>query len=164
VWSRDGRWIYFASNRTGAEQIWKVPSGGGEPVQVTKDGGFAARESADGKFLYYTKSKDPFGSLWRVPAEGGPETKILEQVVISNFQVTARGIYYMTQADARSETQLVQFLNFADQKTRVLATIKQNVYHGFSLSPDERWLLYAPHGRGGSNVMVAENFDLDGDQ
>jgi hypothetical protein len=27
--------------------------------------------------------------------------------------------------------------------------------------PDERWLLYAPSGRGGSNVMLVENFDLD---
>ena len=57
---------------------------------------------------------------------------------------------------------LVQFLSFADQKTRVVATLKQGVYHGFSLSPDERWLLYAPYGHGGSNVMLVENFDLDG--
>jgi Tol biopolymer transport system component/tRNA A-37 threonylcarbamoyl transferase component Bud32 len=164
VWSRDGRWIYFASNRTGAEQTWKVPSGGGEPVQVTKNGGFSARESVDGKFLYFTKSKDPFASLWKMPVEGGPETKILEQVVIANFAVTSRGLYYITQPDARTDTRLIQFLSFADQKTHVVASIKQSVYHGLSVSPDERWLLYAPHSRGGSNVMLVENFDLDGPQ
>jgi len=161
VWSRDGRWIYFASMRTGSEQVWKVPSGGGQPVQVTRNGGFAARESVDSKVLYFTKSKDPFASLWMMPVEGGPETKLLDQVVIANFAVTSRGLYYMTKPDARPDTRLVQFLSFADQKTRVIATVKQNVYHGLSVSPDERWLLYAPNSRGGSNVMLVENFDLD---
>ena len=37
AWSHDGKWIYFASDRGGGqtEQIWKVPAGGGEPIQVT---------------------------------------------------------------------------------------------------------------------------------
>jgi hypothetical protein len=41
-WSRDGKWIYFTSNRSGQWQIWKMPSDGGEPVQLTKQGGFLA--------------------------------------------------------------------------------------------------------------------------
>src|SRR5262249_30862020 len=41
-WSQDGKWIYFASNRTSAWQVWKVPASGGIPVQVTARGGFAA--------------------------------------------------------------------------------------------------------------------------
>jgi serine/threonine protein kinase len=162
VWSRDGHWIYFSSNRTGAEQIWRMPSGGGEPIQVTKNGGFACLESADGKYLYYTQAKAPIGNLWKMPVEGGESTEIVEGVVISNFAVTVRGLYYMTQLDTHSDTKLVHFLSSADHKTRVVATLKQGVYHGFSLSPDGRWLLYAPYGRGGSNVMLVENFDLDG--
>ena len=54
-WSGDGRWIYFASNRTGSGQVWKMPSTGGPAVQVTRQGGFAAFESPDGRFLYYAK-------------------------------------------------------------------------------------------------------------
>src|SRR5262245_52794683 len=46
-WSKNGRWIYFVSNRTGRDEVWKVPSAGGAPVQVTKRGGFAAFESSD---------------------------------------------------------------------------------------------------------------------
>ena len=161
VWSRDGRWIYFASNRTGVDQIWKIPSDGGDPLQVTKNGGFASAESVDGKYLYYTRSKEARASLWRMPVEGGDETKIVDGVVIANFAVTAHGLYYMTQSDPPSDTKLVHFLSSVDQKTTVVATIKQNVYHGLSLSPDERWLLYAPTGRGGSNVILVENFDLD---
>jgi eukaryotic-like serine/threonine-protein kinase len=161
VWSRDQRWIYFASNRTGQDQIWKLQPGGGEPVQVTKNGGFACAESPDGKYLYYTRSREPIGSIWKMPVGGGEETKIVDGVVIFNFAVTTRGLYYMSQPDTASKNKRVNFVSFADQKTRVVATIPQDVYHGFSISPDDRWLLYAPNGRGGSNVMVAETFDLD---
>ncbi|MGA7411081.1 MAG: protein kinase [Bryobacteraceae bacterium] len=162
VWSRDGRWIYFASNRTGTDQVWKELAGGGEPVQVTMNGGFASAESVDGRYVYYTRSKDALASLWKLPVDGGEESKIVDGVVITNFSLTARGLYYMSQPDPRSGTKLVQFLGFGNQHPRVVATIKQNVYAGFSLSPDERWLLYAPSGRGGSNIMLVENSDLEG--
>ena len=46
-WSRDGRWIYFESNRSGSTQIWKMPAVGGEARQVTKGGGSVAYESMD---------------------------------------------------------------------------------------------------------------------
>src|SRR5262249_48908332 len=39
AWSRDGRWIYFGSTRSGAVQIWKMPADGGKPIQITKGGG-----------------------------------------------------------------------------------------------------------------------------
>lgn len=91
--------------------------------------------------------------------EGGPETRVLESVVVFNFAVTARGVYFMTRPDPRASTKLIRFLSFADQTTRLVATIKQDVYHGFSVSSDERWLVYAPSGPGGSNVMMVENFE-----
>jgi len=39
--SRDGRWIYFASFRTGRYEVWKVPVTGGDPIQITHTGGCA---------------------------------------------------------------------------------------------------------------------------
>src|SRR5262245_55931597 len=61
-WSRDGRWIYFTSNRlaegrSGRLQIWKMPSGGGEATQMTKQGGFEPVESPDGRWLYFTQDR-----------------------------------------------------------------------------------------------------------
>jgi Tol biopolymer transport system component len=50
-WSREGRWIYFCSNRSGVCQIWKVPVSGGQAVHVTTQGGLEAFESPDGKLL-----------------------------------------------------------------------------------------------------------------
>jgi Tol biopolymer transport system component len=57
-WSRDGKWIYFVSDNTGALQVWKIPAEGGQAVQVTKKGGLAAPvESPDGKTIYYTTKR-----------------------------------------------------------------------------------------------------------
>jgi Tol biopolymer transport system component len=54
-WSHDGKWIYLSSTRSGREEIWKMPSGGGEAVQITRNSGDRPQESPDGKFLYYMK-------------------------------------------------------------------------------------------------------------
>ena len=47
-WSRDGQWIYFASNRTGSWQVWKVKAASDEShasaVQVDASG--ASRHSS----------------------------------------------------------------------------------------------------------------------
>ena len=67
-WSQDGNSIYFASPRTGREEVWRVPASGGAAVQVTRDGGYTAFESEDGK-LYYNKS-DNETKLWRCNLDG----------------------------------------------------------------------------------------------
>jgi len=35
-WSRDGKWIYFMSTRSGSAQVWRIGAAGGEAEQVTK--------------------------------------------------------------------------------------------------------------------------------
>jgi Tol biopolymer transport system component len=51
-WSQDGQSVYFTSTRSGAKQIWKMPAGGGDAVQITRDAGAdIPRESPDGKFV-----------------------------------------------------------------------------------------------------------------
>ncbi|HSB18356.1 MAG TPA: winged helix-turn-helix domain-containing protein, partial [Bryobacteraceae bacterium] len=99
-WSHDGKWIYFASNRTGELQVWKMPAKGGEPVQVTRRGGFLAYESPDGKYLYYMKRFEPISEVWKVPVDCGEEIKVLDAVWRRGFAVTNQGIYFMTVPEA----------------------------------------------------------------
>jgi Tol biopolymer transport system component len=35
-WSPDGRWVYFASSRSGSTQVWRIRPDGGEAEQATK--------------------------------------------------------------------------------------------------------------------------------
>jgi len=80
---RDGRFIYFTSDRSGRWQIWKMPADSGPAVQVTRGGGFSAQESWDARHLYYSKlPRDRAfsvvgGGVWRVPVEGGEETPVV---------------------------------------------------------------------------------------
>jgi len=34
-WAPDGKNVFFLSTRSGSSQVWRLPAGGGEPVQVT---------------------------------------------------------------------------------------------------------------------------------
>jgi Tol biopolymer transport system component len=59
-WSHDGKWIYFDSARTGAQQVFKIPANGGRAIQVTHDGGFAPLESPvcqDAEALNFSRPK-----------------------------------------------------------------------------------------------------------
>lgn len=80
MWSPDGRWIAFSSNRTGrpnAGQLFLVSAAGGELHQIT-DGNASYSQhswSADGKFLYASRCWEAldwsweYGHLVRIPLD-----------------------------------------------------------------------------------------------
>src|SRR5262245_23192872 len=53
--TRDGRWIAFDSNRSGNQDIYKMPRAGGSQVQLTKDphDDFLPSWSRDGKSIAF---------------------------------------------------------------------------------------------------------------
>jgi Tol biopolymer transport system component/DNA-binding winged helix-turn-helix (wHTH) protein len=115
-WSRDGKWIYFASKR-GLEpfQLWKMPVQGGSPVKLTRNGGISAVESTDGRFLYYCKYEQ--GGIWRMPVEGGNETEVLPEIDGGgwpNWAISSKGIYFLIDQFPRVT---IQFFEFATHKT-----------------------------------------------
>jgi hypothetical protein len=101
-WSRDGKWVYFPSKRTSRYEVWKVPAGGGEAVQVSRNGGGPALESSDGKSVYYTKGAF-WGSLWKMPVSGGEESQVLPSVAWDTFSFVSDGIYFIPEPGTRSE-------------------------------------------------------------
>jgi Tol biopolymer transport system component/DNA-binding winged helix-turn-helix (wHTH) protein len=156
-WSRDGRWIYFDSFRTGEQQAWKIPVDGGEAIQVTWGGGFAPLESPDGRFIYYTK--DLFNtSVWRLPVEGGQATKVLEGLSnYLNLAIVDEGIYFVPQQVAPLASS-IEFLDFATNHTKRIASFGKFLTNGLALSPDGRWILYAQDELGVSELRLVENF------
>ena len=137
-WSRDGRWIYFRSDRSGAIQIWKIPSA--EPykpaIQVTQNGGYDEIESADGKLLYFTKAAK---GLWSLPVAGGDEALVLESVLPGSWDVTDKGVYFLS-------GQIIQFLSFASHKVIRIGQIGKpaNIARPtLSVTRDGRWIAWA---------------------
>ena len=119
-WSRDGKWIYYGSNRSGRDEIWKAPASGGKGTQVTHNGGFTAFESVDSKWLYYIKSDD--SGLWVLPVQGGVEKLLLTSVIERAFVVMEEGIYYVPKAGPDGFT-VVNFYDLATGKTREIGRV-----------------------------------------
>jgi dipeptidyl aminopeptidase/acylaminoacyl peptidase len=75
AWSHDGSEIFLVTNLTGRNNIWKIPSTGGWPVQLTRSeerqGGLVP--SHDGQLLYYTQDVggDEQFDIYAVPTGGG---------------------------------------------------------------------------------------------
>jgi dipeptidyl aminopeptidase/acylaminoacyl peptidase len=152
--SHDGRWIYFASTRSGRFEIWKMPAEGGEAIQVTRNGGYLPAESPDGKYLYYLRE----GNIWRLPIVGGEEERIMENVR-DFFAVLASGIYFLRYEHPGGDS--IGFLNLSTRKeTTTATTLRPTTTYGggVSVSPDGRYLLYSQVDQSGSDLMLVENF------
>jgi Tol biopolymer transport system component/DNA-binding winged helix-turn-helix (wHTH) protein len=143
-WSRDGKWIYFVSDRSGRFEIWKAmahpPDGAEHAWQLTHEGGFGGFESADGKRFYYAKRGEPY-TLWTVPAAGGREWPVNCTLASWMYMAVFADGFYYSPALAPHE---LWFYNFAKSKPRRLLTFGEGLGSGISVSPDRKWLLFAP--------------------
>jgi Tol biopolymer transport system component len=83
AWSVDGAHLAFTSDRGGNANIWRVPTAGGRPRQVTVTNGkdiFPAW-SPDGAHIAFTSNTNGHWDIWIAPAQGGkaePLTSELE--------------------------------------------------------------------------------------
>jgi len=157
-WSHDGKWIYFSSTRTGREEIWKMPSHGGEAVQITRNSGDAPQESAEGKFLYYMKGWPDAVSVWRAAVDGSEETKVLDSIhTEGKWDLAKNGIYFFRTPDKLGFSD-VYFYEFATGRIGKLLTVQRQVGNHIVVSPNGRTLLYPQSDGSDSVLMLAENF------
>jgi Tol biopolymer transport system component/DNA-binding winged helix-turn-helix (wHTH) protein len=162
-WSRDGQWIYFASNKGGKEfQIWKVAVSSGAaiqapPIQLTKNGGFSSVESVDGQSLFFAKSS--VQGIWTVPVDGGVETLIWPgpgPVNWSNWVLSEHGIYFFSPRPGSPPD-----IDFIDMKTRHavhIARLEKFGFYGLTLSPDGKALVFPQDDRNDHAILVVDNF------
>ena len=152
--SQDGKWIYFSSNRTGRVEVWKVPASGGTPQQVTQNSGMEAFESPDGTLLYYTNSQ----GLWALPVAGGDPKLVLGENVFLLYALAGHSIYY----GVRSPPALWVLRTDTGQKFEYVRFPKEGIgLDGgtvFSVSADERTILFSQTDRQESDLMLLENF------
>jgi len=157
-WSRDGRWIYFTSDRSGSMQVWKTPLDGGPPVQVTTQGGFAPMESRDGKTLYFAKNGMPSPEIWQIPIAGGPETRvspILRPGTWASWAEVGRGIYFIQQGPAG--TPVLSFLDFSDHRIHSVSAMERFPFW-LAVSPDGKALAFDMTSREESHIMIENGF------
>jgi Tol biopolymer transport system component len=77
VVSLDGRRIVFASNRSGARNIWRMDLDGNNPLQLTSGTGEAFPSiSPDSKWVFYTSSHEGIPRVWKVSIDGGSPLQV----------------------------------------------------------------------------------------
>jgi serine/threonine protein kinase len=160
TFSRDGRSLYFRSDRSGTFAIWKTPSRGGDLVQITSHEEDLPNESSDGKSLYYAKHVlyPTECSVWRMPVGGGEETLVLNSVhATGGWAFWKEGIFFFRPADARGHSDICLY-EFATGKTRKILTIEKPVMFSIEASPDGRTVLYTQVDDRGDDLMLVENF------
>jgi hypothetical protein len=154
-WSKDGRWIYFSSNRSGRSQIWKQLLDGGPSLPVTPFGGIYANEGPDG--LYFLKNKSR--GIWRTALQGGEEALVpgLEAVQSSrHLAFTAHGIYFLNLNAGRRE---ISFFDFSNGRVSPILNVERPLLFGtpgLTVSPDGRWIAVAEMDQAASDIMALE--------
>ncbi len=157
-WSHSGQWIYFASNRTGTWQVWKVQRTGGSPVQVTEAGGFSAIESPDGVYLYYAKHNQDDPEIWRVPVAGGNETPVfpgIRPLDWGAWTVVGNGIFFVAWDADHIPT--VSFYDFSTQGVKHLAALDRPPFW-VTATPDGKSVIFDQPGQEETHVMLLDNF------
>lgn len=88
-WSADGTELFFETNISGRLNLWRVPAGGGWPVQITvsEERTALGRSSPDGKWLLFSQGvgggeKD---NIFRIPAHGGPALNLTNTEGVGNW-------------------------------------------------------------------------------
>ena len=159
TFSRDGRWIYFQSTRSGPLSIWKMPAEGGDPVRISRTSGMRGIESTDGPFLYYVESvrTDQPGSLWRQPLGSGESVKLIDSVLPTNFAVVDDGVYYLERAPG--DTRL-RYIDLATRRSTVVAERLGSVGTGLTASRDGHTILFNFNRVDSAidDLMLVENF------
>jgi len=157
--SRDGHWIYFSSDRTGRNEVWRVPVTGGIEEQVTREGGAIPFESLDGRTLYYMRSFDDNALLAR-PTGGGEERTILSCVNGRSYAVGPQGIFHVDCSPPETAAPSTRVLRHRDAATgndRVVGQFDAVQTEGLAVSPDGRSVLY-DIGTVSEHLMMIENF------
>ena len=177
-WSRDGRWIYCYSDRTGRTEIFRIPAeGGGEASLLTTDGGHESFESPDGKLLYYEDYGNKGLKSIPIQADSGPRegSVVLEKIRPGFWAVAEKGIYFVEFDDRYAASQfqsalvvgttgsslLIKFYDFQSRKITQIGAIEKGVTRGnpgFTVTWDGRTVAWSQIDRAESDLMMVENF------
>jgi hypothetical protein len=160
TWSRDGKWLYFGSLRSGTRQVWRAPASGGAAMQITDEGGIMGWESWDRTALDYTRD----GALYSKPLVGGPEQRVIDSLVFYGFYPAKSGIYHIVRPDPRTrhsyELRLLSVAPKQGARTQVLYRFESlGSSFLFSVSPDERTVIIdgiSPSKN--DDLMLIQNF------
>ena len=105
VFTADGRFIYFVSDRGGSPQIYRVPAAGGSPERVTFSGTYniSPALSPDGRWLAYVSRISGAFKLHVMELSSGNSVAITDTIADErpSFSPNSRMLIYATQQQGK---------------------------------------------------------------
>jgi Tol biopolymer transport system component len=149
--SADGKRIAFSSDRSGNQDLWTMPSGGGELTQLSSDPApdWAPQFSPDGKWIAFYSYRIADREIWYMPAEGGPARQLTHSPGLdagSNWSPDSKQIAFRSERTGSSDVWVV---DIETGRERNLTPTPWSEVAG-AFSPDGQWLLFSstrPEGR-----------------
>ncbi len=169
-WSRNGKWLYFSSNRGNeATQVWKVPyPAGGVAVQLTKNGGVGPVESTDG-FVYYARTLNT-DEIWKIPAGGGEETLAMKGTGLGcwcSWALSPTGIYFVSSQlpasvpylETLGQDEWTSDLFYYEFATRKTFVISHEIHGGtLAIAPDDKSIVFSRFDETDQTIMLVNHF------
>lgn len=156
-WSLDGRWLYFGSDRGGGWAVWRVDAEGqGIPEPVIEGGAIRAREVEAGGLVY---ARHREAGLWFRAWAEGVERALTHETVI-DWTVAGNRVYFVLATRGGTRLEIFENDPKTDRSRRVVTLSRPTVSGpsgwGFSVSPDERWILQRRTTRAESDLLLVE--------
>jgi Tol biopolymer transport system component len=135
--------IVFASNRTGAWEIWLSDAAGTTPVQLTNFNGAPAGTpdwSPDGKWIAFDSRQGGEPNVYIIPAEGGTARRLTQdatQDIVPTWSRDGKHVYFASNRSGRWEV----FRIPAEGGAAVQVTQQGGFYA--RESPDRKYVYYA---------------------
>jgi len=164
TWSRDGRSLFYVSNRGGTMDLWQqhvtetgVPEG--DPIAVTMGVGIQdAAFSRNGLKLAYSQGR-PVANVWRVPfledREAGwddAEQLTFDQANITALDVDAAGQRLVVSSDRGGNPDLWVTAVHGNDITRL--TTDSTPDNAPRVSPDGKRIVFLSYRRGSRDIWV----------
>jgi Tol biopolymer transport system component len=155
-WSRDGRFLYWSSDRAGVRSIWRAPAEGGAEERVTESGAYS-HAAPDGKTLLFQRMAWGGSPLLAAGIGGGPERTVIECVGFRGFVPRATGIYHVGCGLPLAHEAPLYFLDSTTGQDRLIGKLEKYEF-GLAVSPDGKSVLYGTVQGEGTDLMLIENF------
>ena len=100
-YSRDGRWVLYASDISGVNELYRIPAGGGEAEQLTSGStadNFAPDLSPDGKEVAFHSLRTGTRDIFVLPLDGGPVQQVTAtpaEEMLGRWSPDGRSLAYM---------------------------------------------------------------------
>jgi Tol biopolymer transport system component len=168
--SPDGQRIVFVSDRSGDENVWLMPVGGGEPTQLSKGIGSRFMSPAwmpDGKYIVVSRAAPRAGleKLWLYHVDGGTGLEMVggtpaQRLMGPAVDAEGRYVWYAQRNGMWSYNAILpQYqLHVYDRRTGTRTAMTNRYGSAFrpALSPDGRWLAYGTRRDADTGIRLRE--------